>query len=32
MLEKNYNYTLLNFEEQLHSMHLDDECTDDEDS
>uniref|UniRef100_A0A3Q0T8U9 SECIS binding protein 2 n=1 Tax=Amphilophus citrinellus TaxID=61819 RepID=A0A3Q0T8U9_AMPCI len=35
MLEKEYNYTLLNFEEQQHSMHLDDECSeniDDEES
>ncbi|XP_030593112.1 selenocysteine insertion sequence-binding protein 2 isoform X2 [Archocentrus centrarchus] len=35
MLEEEYNYTLLNFEEQQHSMHLDDECSeniDDEES
>lgn len=35
MLEKEYNHTLLDFEVQLQSMHLDNECTentDDEES
>lgn len=27
MLEKEYNHNILNFEEQLNSMHLDSECT-----
>ncbi|XP_051279031.1 selenocysteine insertion sequence-binding protein 2 [Dicentrarchus labrax] len=31
MLEKDYNHTFLNFEEQLSSMHLESECTENAD-
>ncbi|XP_029018647.1 selenocysteine insertion sequence-binding protein 2-like isoform X2 [Betta splendens] len=31
MLEKEYNHNILNFEEQLSSMHLDSECTENSD-